>query len=545
MKQILLLNTNTPISLSNYEKKILDTTIAKYGLGMLTKMSELDEDVKVLKIIHTAQSIHYGPQLVFGGISKTYGLEGMLTEAFGVEIAQLILALSWFITSEGSALSNNDSWLPYYENPCGGGISSQNVTRLLDDIDYDGMMTFYKLWLKKIGGKTDKTEKTLYDLTSISYYGKHIPEAEFGHNKDKDDLLQVNYALLCVRSTGMPLFAWPMNGSISDIVTLETTLEFLRKLGYRPNCLIMDRGFASRTNISSMFKKKHTFLQTLKTSNAWVRDIIDFEKNERFLPRNQFEIGNQTYYATTFDCRWVIYEDKSKKDSPKEILVYHCRKRGDSYVNEDEKIEVIDQYPCKAHVLFCHDLIGNEFDKFIKDLGVEYDRLVVDEKAVPKKEFQKYFRIERKKYAKKRTVEYINERVLEHKNKYAGYICYLTNDPTIKTAEDALKEYSTRDQIEKDFDELKNTEDMKRLRVWDGNRMRSRLFIQFIAEIHMRELCTRLRASKECQKLTRSQISNHIKTICKTKFIGKYRDVKQPFTKTQRAIIDAMSLSLP
>jgi transposase len=239
------------------------------------------------------------------------------------------------------------------------------------------------------------------------------------------------------------------------------------------------------------------------------------------------------------------YKDKSKKNSPQQILVYHCRKRRDRYVTEDEKIEIIAQYPCRAHVFFCQDLVGIQFDKFIKDLGIEYDRLLADAKAVPKKEFQQCFCIERKKYAKKRTVEYVNEKILEHKDKYAGYICYLTNDPTIKTSEDALKEYSTRDQIEKDFDELKNTEDMKRLRVWDGNRMRSRLFIQFIAEIHMRELCTRLRTSKECQKLTRTQISNHIKTICKTKFKGKYCDVKQPFTKTQRDIIDAMGLSLP
>jgi transposase len=539
------MNTSTPVDLSNYEKMILDTAVAKYGPGMLSKANEWDEDTKVLKIIQTAQLIRYGPQLIFGGIMKIYDLENMLAEAFGVAIARDILALSWFIAAEGSALSNNDSWLPYYENPRGGGLSSQNVTRLLDDIDSDGMMTFYKLWLKKIGGKIDKTEKILYDLTSISYYGKHIPEAEFGHNKDKDALPQVNFALLCVRSTGMPLFAWPMNGSINDIVTLETTLEFLLKLGYRPNCLIMDRGFASRTNISFMFTKKHTFLQTLKTSSVWVHDIIDFERYERFLPHNQFEIGNQTYYVTTSDCKWVIYRDKSKKDSSQRILVYHCHKRGDRYVSENEKIEVIDQCSCKAHVFFCQDLVGSQFDKFMKELGAEYDRLVADENAVSKKEFQKYFRVERKRYAKKRTVGYVNERILEYKDKYTGYVCYLTNDPTIKTAEDALKEYSTRDQIEKDFDELKNTEDMKRLRVWDGDRMKSRLFIQFIAEIHMRELYTRLRASKECIKLTRTQISNHIKTICKTKFKGKYRDVKHPFTKSQRDIINAMGISQP
>ncbi|MDR0697410.1 MAG: hypothetical protein LBF68_07780, partial [Christensenellaceae bacterium] len=48
---------------------------------------------------------------------------------------------------------------------------------------------------------------------------------------------------------------------------------------------------------------------------------------------------------------------------------------------------------------------------------------------------------------------------------YAGHICYITNDKTIDTAQKALSEYSTRDCIEKDFDEMKNALDMNRIRV--------------------------------------------------------------------------------
>jgi hypothetical protein len=55
--------------------------------------------------------------------------------------------------------------------------------------------------------------------------------------------------------------------------------------------------------------------------------------------------------------------------------------------------------------------------------------------------------------------------IARHKNKYAGHICFLTNDKTIETARDALTEYSTRDYIEKDFEEMKNNLDMKRIRV--------------------------------------------------------------------------------
>jgi hypothetical protein len=34
-------------------------------------------------------------------------------------------------------------------------------------------------------------------------------------------------------------------------------------------------------------------------------------------------------------------------------------------------------------------------------------------------------------------------------------VCFLTNNKTLSTAQEALQEYSTRDYIEKDFNELK------------------------------------------------------------------------------------------
>jgi transposase len=179
-----------------------------------------------------------------------------------------------------------------------------------------GMMTFYKLWLKEVTKNSAKTDKTLYDLTSISYYGSNIDAAEYGYNRDCENLPQVNYALLCMRSTAMPLFAWPMNGSISDMGTLETTLLFLKKLQFMPDCLMMDRGFCSGS-------------------------------------------------------------------------------ARDKYVSTEENIEVIDQYPCKVHVLFCQDLIGSQHDKFMDKLKAEHDRLVADEDAELHKEFAKYIKVYR------------------------------------------------------------------------------------------------------------------------------------------------------
>ena len=134
------------------------------------------------------------------------------------------------------------------------------------------------------------------------------------------------------------------------------------------------------------------------------------------------------------------------------------------------------------------------------------------------------------------------ENIEKHRDRYAGHICFITNDRTIPAAEDALREYSTRDYIEKDFDEMKNDLDMKRIRVHTDERMRARLLIQFIAEIILREIRIRLRASDECSKMTRRQISSHVKGIYKIHFEGKYKDVKPELSKAQRAILEALGL---
>jgi hypothetical protein len=238
------------------------------------------------------------------------------------------------------------------------------------------------------------------------------------------------------------------------------------------------------------------------------------------------KVDERTYYASTTACQWVTLEKTSKRgDTVEETSVYHCKdKKGEKYIAKDGE-RILSQYSCKVHVLFCQDLVGNQWDRFMEKLNKEYERLMEDEQAEPVSELKKFFLTERRKWARKRSVEFNMEIITKQRNDYAGHICFITNDKTIPTAKDALKEYSARDYIEKDFDELKNELDMRRIRVHTDGRMKARLFIQFIAEIYTREIRVLLRNEEDCKKMTRKQIAAHIKGIYKIKFKGKYRDV--------------------
>ena len=369
----------------------------------------------------------------------------------------------------------------------------------------------------------------------------------WGHNRDKEDLPQVNFALLCTRNTAMPVFAWPLHGSISDVSSLQNTLQFLDNLNYKPNCLMMDRGFASIKNITYLLKQEYTFLQALRLDANWIRVIIDASRQTRLRPDSMIKAGERTYYGSTSKCQWVIATRKKVKKtediSTEEAFIYQCKDSGSDKYTAKAGEDIIAQYPCVIHVLFCQELVGNQWDRFMEKLNLEYERLQADTNAKPTDELKKYFFVDRKILTKNRGVDFNMEQITRHRNNYAGHICFITNDMTIGAATDVLREYSTRDYIEKDFDEMKNDLDMRRIRVHTDDRMKARLLIQFIAEIYLREIRVRLHDSELCKKLTRTQISSHIKSIYKIKFNRNCNDVLPELSKTQRAILQSLGFN--
>jgi hypothetical protein len=446
------------------DRLVIETAVAKYGKEIFQLGDEKAGSVSNAEVIQKAKATFTGPSMIFGGITNRFGLDDMLQKAFGKDASRDIISLAWYLASEGAALSDSDAWLCYYDNPRGCAISSQDITRLLDAMNNDGIMTFYREWL---ASQQNDNDKVLYDLTSISWTGKGIDFAEWGHNRDKESLPQVNFALLCARSTAMPLFAWPLAGSISDTRTLQNTLQFLENLGYKPNCLMMDRGFSSQENITYMLEHGHTFLQALRVNADWIREIIDAGRLDRLNPDSMLVKKDKTYYVSTALCQWIVLKRTTRKQTVMDdVLVKICQgENNEKYEIDGKGLEIISQHMCRVHVLFCQDLVGKQWDKFMASLKDERQRLLSNETAMPKKEFAQYFKIEKVKYSRHRTVEFNIEKIEKHRNRYAGHICFITNDKTIPTAESALNEYSTRDYIEKDFDELKNDLDMKRIRV--------------------------------------------------------------------------------
>ena len=140
-------------------------------------------------------------------------------------------------------------------------------------------------------------------------------------------------------------------------------------------------------------------------------------------------------------------------------------------------------------------------------------------------------------------VSYNTEAISKHISRYAGFQGLLSNG--IKDPIEAMRVYRDKDAVEKCFDDLKNSLDMKRLRMHKSATVDGRLFIQFIALILISALRKEMRASGLIERYTVREALREMETLTKVKYSGKYGHILTEVTKAQRDILRALNMPIP
>ncbi|MDD3908222.1 MAG: hypothetical protein WC126_06485 [Proteiniphilum sp.] len=167
----------------------------------------------------------YEDESYWDKVTQDPGVSRALTGSFGEDDVRKIIALSYYLICRGKALSNAEDWL----EQCGLGklgLSSQRVSELLEWLKPDKVNTFFQLW----AGEHAEKGNRLFDLTSVSTYGKRTPYAEYGYNRDRENLEQINLALLTSCGSGLPMWYRVLPGSMSDKVFLDQVLSMMKKM---------------------------------------------------------------------------------------------------------------------------------------------------------------------------------------------------------------------------------------------------------------------------------------------------------------------------
>ena len=437
-----------------------------------------------------------GERLILDKASGETKVARFLEESFGERDGHKIMALAYYQICRGKALSNAEDWLE--QRGFGNlGLSSQRVSELLERLHQDKINTFFKSW----ACKHSKGGNLLFDLTSVSTYGKRNAYAEYGYNRDGENLEQINLTLLTSCGSGLPIWYQMLPGSMSDRVILDNVFSMMKKMEVPKFTFVGDRGFYSEHNLNLLSANGYKFTIPVPSNVGWQKALIAEHRDtlvrpDRLIEENGIIIYGKTVYKTTNHGRtWHhIYFDPARKD--KVIASFMQKIRG----LKDE--------------LEAGDLIESH-----KNL---YDRyFIVKETPV-----------------RGRKVNYNDEAIQEFINSDSCYWVLIST--SAKTASEALKQYRERNGVELYFDDEKNLLDLRRLKNHNDQTIRGKVFVTFVSLIILAHLRKTVDAvdKKKRKYWSEHDILRKVETYAAIRFEGKYKDVYSTPTASQRLIFD-------
>ncbi len=452
----------------------------------------------------TARANVAGPFMLLEKLSSETGLTQLVKHCFPNQ-HNMIMSLIHFIVHKGLPLSHAESWSKGHLHPMGGVIASQRISELLTIITDENRQRFLSLWLAKM----TEHDYLCYDITSVSSYSQANEYIKFGHNRDGESLPQINLAMLFGQKSRLPAYYRRMQGNISDVATLKTTVTSLDFLGAAPMHLILDRGFYSESNIQELLDKHYHFTIAVPSSRKWVQTIMDHHYESIISPNNYRQIDDSESLHVVSQLR------------------YWGENRRRSYL----------------HLYYNAHRAAIEFDRFTRELLTYKQEVESQKRNKDHEESYARFLIIRETPKRGLSVSFNDEAIQKYRKRYAGFFCILSSK--LKDPMEALNIYREKDVVENSFDDLKNTLDMKRLRIHSAAAMDSRLFLQFLALILICKLRNTTREDPVLKNLTVREVMEEMQTLSKITYSNRYGELYTETSPIQRKIMESFNLSLP
>ena len=470
--------------------------------GVYSKIKNLDYSKVISK--------NHGNIALLEHLATESGVRGILGEYFPDD-AENILALAYYEISEASPGHLFQYWVEEQNLPKSSRLHSSQVSGLYENLSLaqSTRLDFNKAWIKHL----NPNQGVYYDITSVSSYSTEISFVEWGYNRDKEDLAQINIGMACCQKTSMPFYYNVFPGSIVDVSTIRNFLKYLDFFDLKQIKLVMDRGFCSTANILGMhgLDENFGFLQPLSFSLQKAKDLVIAHKKELKSNRTAFKYKEE-----------IIHYVKSKITFDTIELDAHI------YFNEKAELE-------QRH-LFLSKLMDIEA-KFEKEVFATIQECENAINANIPVKYRKYFKWNEETTAIEKDMEAIDANLHNQ-----GYFIVAGRKSEIDKCW-LLDDYRNKDMIEKIFDVLKNEMDGSRLRVHSDTTVQGKLFVKFIALILYMKMSRTMKENKLFDKLTIKEVLLELRKIKKT-FIDENTTILNEITKKQRQILECFKLDI-
>ena len=440
-------NTYVQYTVRAYRNSKGKPTSKRVSIGKLDPVSgqlipnrryyELFEEKTQAIGFHTVQKS--GSYAVFSGVSKQLGLTKLVEKHFG-ERAKDILTVAHYMLCEGNIMYYLSDWQEENISFSKKELSSAYLSRLFASISMDERVAFFHDWMKLKYSK----EYIAYDVSSISSYGKGMESLEWGYNRDKEKLRQINLGVFYGEESKLPLYYRIYPGSIPDKAHLRYMTEDSGVVAHKKVRFVMDRGFYSAENLKYLTENNCRFVIALPSSLKYCRELIKKHRDE-IMHKSECYLGIGKPYGKAYEVTELGFRMKVH-------LFYDAEKA--------------------AHDA---ELIHLEVAKMEAELSE------MTEPPARNLHYDKYFFIN--KSSKDGSLSFRkNTAAIDESLSLCGFFLIAETDFRKTTAE-ILEIYRRRDVVEKCFDSLKNDIDMKRLYTHSDAVAEGKAFAAFLALI--------------------------------------------------------------
>ena len=444
---------------------------------------------------------HYGVNYAFNEIAEELGITKLLRMYFPENYKEL-LTIAQYMLSEGNVMYYLEDYTQDHQTMMNESIGGAKSSKVFSSLRQEDMLLFFREWMKhKQAG-----EYIAYDVTSISSYSKKIEELEWGYNRDKERLPQINMGMYYGEDSGLPLYYRVYPGSISDKAHMQYMIADNEFINAKKTQFVMDRGFYSADNLRFLTDEGYRFVIALPGNLKYCQELIRKNKDE-IVNRSEYMLGKGMPYGKAYEVNELGFRMK-----------VHLYYDPDKALQESESL---------------YELIERQ----------ENDLRNMDEPPDKKLRYDRFFFINRSKDGKLGFIR--NHKAIDEQLEKCGFFLIAETDFKKTTAE-ILEIYRRRDVVEKSFDSLKNELDMKRTHCHNSDTLNGKLFVSFISLIVRSYMLNHL---SPYMKATASTFRKILLDLDKIKSLDLNMKSKSrllnPISKSQRTIFDALLLPLP
>jgi transposase len=458
--------------------------------------SKFEQTSEIPEKERPTEILNLGVTKVLTHLSEEADLLPILKKVFPNK-AEKLLTMAMYMLCQGNVMTYLEDWQENQVLPEAGLVRGHHSSHIFSSLGLSDRFSFFENWISRHFSQ----EYVAYDVSSISTYSKENEWAEWGYNRDKESLPQVNLGLYVGQESKLPAFYNLYSGSISDKSELPFLLAQSKELGLKNVSLVLDRGFLTECNLKLLDELSYPFVIPFMISRKEAKSLLEQYRSEIKSARN---------YLPSVGMYGIR----------KEIKLYDLTLYAHLYFNPNKALDT-EQY------------VYDEVERLEEELQ-QLNR----PKRVARR-YQNYFEITRKEETQlefKRDYEKIDERL-----KDAGFMIYLSSDEQL-TPESLMLLYKQRDIIEKNFDNLKNDLDFHRLKTSKRETTEGKVFVAYLALILRSLLSQKLKASGATKSLS---IEKALLELSKIREL-RYRDLNQvtTLTRKQKEILEAVEVMI-